>query len=71
MKRRTTMTKSDGNTPAQSYIRAMPEWKREIGHRLDELIVHVVPNVRKAISWNTPFFGIEGQGWFVAFDCAT
>ena len=65
------MTKSDGNTPAQSYIRAMPEWKREIGHRLDELIVHVIPNVRKAISWNTPFFGIEGQDWFVAFDCAT
>ena len=47
----------------------MPGWKREVGLRLDELIVRTVPNVRKAVRWNTPFYGIEGQGWFLGFHC--
>lgn len=63
--------KGDGNEPVQAYINAMPEWKSEIGKYLDKLIEQTVPNVRKAVRWNTPFYGIEGQGWFTAFNCAT
>ena len=57
--------KGDGNAPVQAYIAAMPGWKRGIGERLDALIVRTVPNVRKAVKWNSPFYGIEGQGWFL------
>jgi hypothetical protein len=49
----------------QAYIAAMPGWKRDLGRRLDALIVRNVPNVRKAVKWNSPFYGIEGQGWFL------
>ena len=63
--------KADGDEPVQDYIAAMPEWKSAVGRRLDELIVATVPKVRKAVRWNTPFFGIEGMGWFMAFDCTT
>ena len=55
----------------QAYIAAMPGWKRDVGRRLDALIVRTVPNVRKAVRWNTPFYGIEGQGWFLGFHCIT
>ena len=61
------IAKGDGDTPVQAYIAAMPEWKREIGEWLDSLIVHNVPNVTKAVKWNSPFYGIEGQGWFLSF----
>ncbi len=63
--------KGDGDAPVQAYIAAMPGWKGDIGRRLDELIVRTVPNVRKAVRWNTPFYGIEGKGWFLAFHCIT
>lgn len=63
--------KGDGDGPVQAYIAAMPGWKHEIGRRLDALIVKTVPNVRKAIRWNTPFYGIEGRGWFLSFHCFT
>lgn len=63
--------KADGDTPVQDYIAAMPGWKSSIGHQLDRLIVESVPEVLKAVRWNTPFYGIDGQGWFVAFDCTT
>ena len=59
------IAKADGDAPVQAYIAAMPGWKRDIGKRLDTLIVRNVPNVRKAVKWNTPFYGIEGQGWFL------
>jgi hypothetical protein len=49
----------------------MPDWKQEIGRRVDRLIVSNVPGVRKAVRWNTPFYGIEGQGWFLGFHCLT
>ncbi len=49
----------------------MPGWKRALGSRLDALIVRSVPEVRKAVKWNTPFYGIEGQGWFLAFHTFT
>lgn len=61
------IAKADGDGPVQDYIEAMPEWKRDIGHRLDELIVRTVPGVRKAVRWNSPVYGIKGQGWFVSF----
>ena len=59
------IAKAEGDGPVQAYIAAMPGWKRELGKRLDALIVRNVPNVRKAVKWNSPFYGIEGQGWFL------
>lgn len=60
-----------GEAPVRAYIAAMPGWKRKVGRKLDSLIVEAVPNVHKAVKWNTPFYGIEGQGWFVGFHCIT
>ena len=65
------IAKADGDAPVQAYIAAMPGWKRAVGKRLDELIEQSVPNVRKAVRWNTPFYGLEGNGWFVAFHTLT
>ena len=65
------IAKADGDAPVQAYIAAMPGWKRDIGRRLDALIVRNVPNVRKAVKWNSPFYGIEGQGWFLSFHVFT
>ena len=61
------IAKGEGDAPVQAYIAAMPEWKHEIGRRLDTLITRNVPDVRKAVKWNSPFYGIEGQGWFLSF----
>ena len=63
--------KADGDAPVQAFIAAMPGWKRDVGRHLDALIVRAVPDVRKAVRWNTPFYGIEGQGWFLGFHCFT
>jgi hypothetical protein len=63
--------KADGNAPVKAYIAAMPGWKRAVGRRLDALIVRNVPHVRKAVKWNSPFYGIEGQGWFLSFHVFT
>ena len=65
------IAKADGDAPVQAYIAAMPGWKRDVGRRLDALIVRTVPDVRKAVKWNSPFYGIEGQGWFLSFHCFT
>jgi hypothetical protein len=65
------IAKADGDAPVQAFIRAMPGWKRDAGRRLDALIVRTVPNVRKAVKWNSPFYGVEGRGWFLAFHCFT
>ncbi len=65
------IAKADGDAPVQAYIAAMPEWKSDVGRRLDELIVRNVPKVRKAVRWNSPFYGIEGQGWFVSYHVFT
>jgi hypothetical protein len=65
------IAKADGDAPVQAYIAAMPGWKRDVGRRLDDLIVRTVPGVRKAVRWNSPFYGIEGQGWFMAFHVFT
>ena len=65
------IAKGDGDAPVQAYIAAMPGWKRDVGRRLDALIVRAVPNVRKAVKWNSPFYGVEGQGWFLSFHVFT
>ena len=59
------IAKQDGDAPVQAYIAEMPGWKRDLGKRLDALIVRTVPHVRKAVKWNSPLYGIEGQGWFL------
>ena len=61
--------KGDGDGPVQDYIAAMPGWKSAAGARLDALVVKTVPGVRKAVKWNSPFYGVEGQGWFLSFHC--
>ncbi|MCA8917436.1 MAG: DUF1801 domain-containing protein [Planctomycetes bacterium] len=63
------ITKAYGDAPVKAYIAAMPGWKHEVGKRLDALIEQTVPGVYKAVKWNTPFYGFEGEGWFVAFHC--
>ena len=60
------IAKADGDAPVQAYIAAMPGWKSDVGRRLDELIVRTVPNVRKAVRWNSPWYGVEGMGWFLS-----
>ena len=65
------IAKADGDAPVQAYIAAMPGWKRDLGKRLDALIVRNVPNVRKAVKWNSPLYGIEGQGWFLGIHTFT
>lgn len=65
------IAKADGDAPVQAYIAAMPGWKRDAGQQLDALIVRSVPKVRKAVRWNSPFYGVEGQGWFISYHCFT
>jgi hypothetical protein len=69
------IAKGEGDAPVQAYVAAMPGWKRDVGRRLDALIVRAVPGVRKAVKWNSPFYGIERpgekQGWFLSFHCFT
>ncbi len=65
------IAKGDGDAPVRAYISAMPGWKRDVGRDLDALIVRTVPGVRKAVKWNSPFYGVEGQGWFLSFHTFT
>lgn len=63
--------KGYGDAPVKAYIAAMPGWKRDIGRRIDAIVERVVPDVYKAVKWNTPFYGFEGKGWFLAVHCYT
>jgi hypothetical protein len=63
------IAKGEGVVPVQAYITAMPGWKSDVGRRLDALIERAVPGVKKAVKWNSPFYGIEGQGWFLGIHC--
>ena len=65
------IAKADGDAPVQAYIAAMPGWKSDVGRRLNDLIVSTVPDVRKAVRWNSPWYGIEGEGWFVSYHVFT
>jgi hypothetical protein len=59
------IAKAEGDAPVRAYIAAMPGWKRDVGRQLDALIVRTVPRVRKAVKWNSPFYGVDGRGWFL------
>ena len=63
------IAKGQGNAPVQAYIKAMPGWKRRVGRQLDALISRTVPGVQKVVKWNSPFYGMEGDGWFLSFHC--
>ncbi|HEU4829785.1 MAG TPA: DUF1801 domain-containing protein [Gemmatimonadales bacterium] len=65
------IAKADGDAPVQAWIAAIPGWKRDVARRLDALVVRAVPDVRKAVKWNSPFYGVEGQGWFLSLHCFT
>jgi hypothetical protein len=65
------IAKGDGDAPVQAYLAAIPGWKRDVGRRLDDLIVATVPGVRKAVKWNSPFYGVEERGWFLSFHVFT
>lgn len=61
------IAKGYGDAPVQAYIAAMPEWKRDVGRRLDAIITRAVPGVKKAVKWNSPFYGVEEGRWFLSF----
>ena len=63
------IAKGYGDAPVQAYIAAMPGWKQDLGRRLDEIIVRTLPGVKKAVKWNSPFYGVEDQVWFLSFHC--
>lgn len=63
------IAKGDGEGPVRAYLAAMPGWKRDVGRRLDALVERAVPGVHRAVKWNSPFYGVEGRGWFASFHC--
>lgn len=65
------IAKADGDAPVQAFIAAMPGWKRDVGRKLDRIITRAVPNVRKAVRWNSPMYGLQGHGWLLNFHCVT
>jgi hypothetical protein len=65
------IAKGDGPGPVQAYNAAMPGWKRDVGRRIDGLVERTVPGVKRAVRWNSPFYGVDGQGWFLSYHCFT
>jgi hypothetical protein len=65
------IAKGYGDEPVRAYIESMPDWKRAIGRKVDELVTRAVPDVRKAVKWNSPFYGVEEKSWFLSFHCFT
>jgi len=63
--------KGYGEAPVQAYIAAMPGWKQAVGRRLDDLVSRTVPDVEKAVKWNSPFYGTEKDVWFPSYHCFT
>ena len=63
------IAKAGGDAPVQAYIAAMPDWKSDVGRRLDAIIARTVPDVRKAVKWNSPLYGVDGKSWFLSFHC--
>ena len=63
--------KGDGDGPVQDYIAAMPGWKRGLGERIDRVVTKTVKDLHKAVRWNQPWYGVEGDGWFMSFRCYT
>ena len=65
------IAKSEGEAPVRAYIAAMPGWTRDVGAQVDALVTRTVPGVRKAVKWNSPFYGVDGQGWFLSLHVFT
>jgi hypothetical protein len=65
------IAKGNGDEPVRAYIASMPDWKREVGRKVDALVTRAVPHVRKAVKWNSPFYGVEDKSWFLSFHCFT
>jgi hypothetical protein len=65
------IAKGDGDAPVQAYIKAIPGWKQDVARQLDAIITRTIPDVRKAVKWNSPFYGVEGKGWFLSYHCFT
>src|SRR5690625_6906738 len=65
------MSKGEDNGPVRDYIAAMPGWKQDIGKRLHDMIVSIVPDVHKGVKWNQPLYGRKDDGWFLSFRCYT
>ena len=65
------IAKGYGDGPVQDYIAAMPGWKQAVGRRIDDIVGRTVPETQKAVKWNTPLYGIKGEGWFLSFHCFT
>ena len=63
------IAKGEGDAPVQAYIKAIPGWKQDVARQLDAVITRTLPGVRKAVKWNSPFYGVEGKGWFLSFHC--
>jgi len=63
------IAKGDGDAPVQAYIKAIPGWKQDLARRLDAIITRTLPGVQKAVKWNSPFYGVEGKGWFLSYHC--
>jgi hypothetical protein len=63
------IAKGDGDAPVQAYIKAIPGWKQDLARRIDAIITRALPDVRKAVKWNSPFYGVEGKGWFLSYHC--
>lgn len=63
--------KGYGDAPVQAFIAAMPGWKRHVGRRIDDIVTATVPNVQKAVKWNSPLYGMDGETWFLSFHCMT
>lgn len=61
--------KGEGNAPVQAYIKAMPGWKRKVGRTLDAIVTRAFPRVHKAVKWNSPFYGVKDNGWFMGVHC--
>lgn len=65
------IAKADGDAPVREYIAAMPGWKSDLGRRIDAIVVKEFPGVKKAVRWNSPFYGSDGLGWFLSFHVFT
>ena len=63
--------KGEGDAPVQAYIAAIPGWKQDIARRIDKLVERTVPDVKKAVKWNSPFYGLDGKTWFLSLHCFT
>ncbi len=63
--------KGDGEGPVQAYWAALPGWKGDVGRRLDALVAAAAPHARRAVRWNSPFYGTDEFGWFLSFHALT